>query len=513
MLAAALSVEALRGRAPAVMWLAVAAQLPTAEQLEDLRWWGPRDPVRALTPLADQVRDLSVEAVVHDLRTVTSGTLLVDVTHAMLDPWYLTGIQRVVRGLLAAIPPTDVQLVQVVEPGRVVAVTAQEYADRMTQGRGPRPAESRALRARAVRSGIALLLAARRPLAERLTADRDLAARPAVVAGRRAIRWLYRRELGITEVRRAVLVLPVDGVLLEPEVRTGPAAVDTLLALRDALLARLAIIFHDAITLTHPQYYGEAHLAGFAHYTRLVAAADVLLPVSEASAESARALSRLQAAPAVVRTVPLPVSGLEHAAAAEATTAHGPPLLLAVGSLEPRKNHVRLLRAALLLHERGVHFRLVLVAGSAWLSGRIERELASVRAAGVDVDLRQSVDDDELAGLYASARAAVFVSEVEGYGLPIVEALAHGTPVVCSDSGSMAEIAAAGGCLTVPPRDVDAIADALQRLLQDDDEHRRLRAEATSRPTRSWSDYASDVQRTLLAPPHAPSADSEETGR
>ena len=276
---AALSGEALQGSQAAVAWLALAVRLPTREQLEDLRWWGPRDPVRALDALTAQVQDLAVDDVVHDLEVLPPGTVLVDVTHAMLDPWYLTGIQRVVRGLLAASRPEDVQLVRVAGPGRVQGVTAQDYADRTAQGRGPRPAEVRTVRSRAVRSGIAVLLAARRPLSERLATDRALASAPAVVAGRRAIRWLYRRDLGVADVRRATLVLPLGGVLLEPEVRTGQAAVETLLSLRAALLARLAVVFYDAITLTHPQYYGEPHVAGFAHYTRLLAAADVLLPI------------------------------------------------------------------------------------------------------------------------------------------------------------------------------------------------------------------------------------------
>jgi glycosyltransferase involved in cell wall biosynthesis len=96
------------------------------------------------------------------------------------------------------------------------------------------------------------------------------------------------------------------------------------------------------------------------------------------------------------------------------------------------------------------------------------------------------------------ARCTVFPSLNEGFGLPVAESLACGTPVVTSDFGSMAEIAADGGALLANPREDHSIAAALRTLLVDDAEHARLSQEARQRPTSSWDDYAARVWSTLV---------------
>lgn len=90
------------------------------------------------------------------------------------------------------------------------------------------------------------------------------------------------------------------------------------------------------------------------------------------------------------------------------------------------------------------------------------------------------------------------VSLHEGYGIPVVEALAKGVPVLTSDYGSLAEVAAAGGCLTVDPRDPEAIAAGMRTLLTDDALVDRLRREAAARPARSWEQYATEVWDALV---------------
>lgn len=94
---------------------------------------------------------------------------------------------------------------------------------------------------------------------------------------------------------------------------------------------------------------------------------------------------------------------------------------------------------------------------------------------------------------YAGARFTVFPSLHEGYGLPVAESLAYGTPVITSSYGSTAEIAAAGGCVLVDPRDDDQLVAAMRRLLTDDAELERLRGEARGRPVWTWEQYAAQV--------------------
>jgi glycosyltransferase involved in cell wall biosynthesis len=93
----------------------------------------------------------------------------------------------------------------------------------------------------------------------------------------------------------------------------------------------------------------------------------------------------------------------------------------------------------------------------------------------------------------------LFPSLNEGFGLPVAEALASGTPVVTTRHGSTAEIAEGGGALLVDPRDDHDLADAVGRLLEQPDLHAELRRQAAARPQRTWDEYARDLWTVLVA--------------
>ena len=138
------------------------------------------------------------------------------------------------------------------------------------------------------------------------------------------------------------------------------------------------------------------------------------------------------------------------------------PYLLFVGSLEPRKN----LRAVLEAWTRlGRPVRLVLAGWHAWgAKDWLPQGDPDGREAPV---LTGYVDDETLAALYSGARALVYPSLYEGFGLPILEARACGCPVICSHTSSMPE-AAGDAAHLVDPRDPDALAAALDRVLGDE---------------------------------------------
>jgi glycosyltransferase involved in cell wall biosynthesis len=133
------------------------------------------------------------------------------------------------------------------------------------------------------------------------------------------------------------------------------------------------------------------------------------------------------------------------------------PYLLAVGALEPRKAPELLAAAFARARESGLHAELVF-AGEGRLAGRLD---------GPGVHLLGQVSDDQLDALYRGALALVVPSLLEGYGLPLREALARGVPAVVSDLPSFgAELSPA--VLRVPPGDVDALSEALVRIGGDD---------------------------------------------
>lgn len=126
--------------------------------------------------------------------------------------------------------------------------------------------------------------------------------------------------------------------------------------------------------------------------------------------------------------------------------------------------------------------------------------MAELERSHRPLDVRRAVSDAELDHAYAMASFTVFPSLHEGYGLPVAESLAHGVPVITSDFGSTAEIAADGGALLVDPHDDGALTAAMRTLLTDQQALDRLRDEISGRPERSWRDYADGLWGQLVEP-------------
>jgi len=164
--------------------------------------------------------------------------------------------------------------------------------------------------------------------------------------------------------------------------------------------------------------------------------------------------------------------------------------LLFVGAIEPRKNLARLLAAFEAIHAEGLSDALVIVGKRGWLYddffARLER--SSVRDA---VILPGYVPDEDLPTIYAGAQALVFPSLYEGFGLPVLEAMACGTPVVASNASSLPEVGGAAA-LYFSPTDVEAMAEALRRLLRDVDLRGSMRMAGLNRAAEfSWRGTAS----------------------
>jgi len=154
--------------------------------------------------------------------------------------------------------------------------------------------------------------------------------------------------------------------------------------------------------------------------------------------------------------------------------------LLVVATQEPRKNLVRLARAyAALPAALRAHHPLVIAGGRGWLNEELESAIAPLESRGEARRLGY-VDEAELPALYAGAFAFAFPSLYEGFGLPVLEALASGVPTLTSRNSSLQEIArdAQGDvALCVDPLDEGALRDGLVRLLEDE----TWRAQATPR--------------------------------
>jgi glycosyltransferase involved in cell wall biosynthesis len=169
------------------------------------------------------------------------------------------------------------------------------------------------------------------------------------------------------------------------------------------------------------------------------------------------------------------------------------PYVLAAGTLEPRKNLERLLQAwTRLPGELRDAFEIVLVGPVGWDAEPI---VAAARAARVRI--AGYVPDDELAALYAGCELFCYPSLYEGFGLPVLEAMKAGAPVLTSNVSSLPEVAG-DAAVTVDPLSVDAIAGAIERLLADPGERGRLRAAGRARAQHfSWERTAIQTRSVL----------------
>jgi glycosyltransferase involved in cell wall biosynthesis len=141
------------------------------------------------------------------------------------------------------------------------------------------------------------------------------------------------------------------------------------------------------------------------------------------------------------------------------------PYVLAVGTVQPRKNYGRLIQALARLREQGYDLSLVIAGGRGWLEDPIFETIISTNMQDY-VHMIGFADDSDLPALYRAACCLAFPSLYEGFGFPILEAMASGTPVVTSNVSSLPEVAG-DAALMVDPYDIDAITDSIRRLVED----------------------------------------------
>ena len=313
-------------------------------------------------------------------------------------------------------------------------------------------------------------------------------------------------DLGVSDV-----VVPWQGKHVIPELSARPLRTARLLPLNRYSGGEVAYVGFDCVPIMASATVGQGMTSNFSGNLAAVRHADRVATISHATAVEYRGWramchGRGAAGPEVV-AVPLPVEA-PNPSAADLDTARrmltlpDHPTVLVVGSHEPRKNHLAILHAADLLWREGVQFTLTIVGGGSWNAEDYERVVAELTITGRPLLSLRALPDQLLWAAYQIADVVVFPSLHEGFGLPVAEALAAGTPVITSDFGSMREIVAPDGeplgGLLVNPRDDHAIAEAMRIMLTDKATASRLAAETRQRPARTWDDYANELWAYLV---------------
>lgn len=148
------------------------------------------------------------------------------------------------------------------------------------------------------------------------------------------------------------------------------------------------------------------------------------------------------------------------------------PYIFCVGTIQPRKNYSRVIKALKILRDKHYELDFVIAGGKGWLEDEMYKTIAETGLEN-HVHLVGFVDDEDLAALYSGAECVAFPSLYEGFGFPVLEGMACGTPVVTSNISSLPEVAG-NAALLVDPYDVEAIVDAIQRILDDSELRKTL---------------------------------------
>jgi glycosyltransferase involved in cell wall biosynthesis len=248
--------------------------------------------------------------------------------------------------------------------------------------------------------------------------------------------------------------------------------------------AKLVVMLHDVFLWDRPEWHFRKRLQEMAYHLPRIRAADGVIVSTEYVRSAVN--SRLRVATGSLHKVPLGVADQFHSTGRQrmgamefsvnATVAElnlPQDYVLFVGTIEPRKNLETLFRAfSLLPQETRRAFPLVLAGHRGWRTEPIYAAAEPLQREGT-LRFLGGVPDPILPNLYAGATIFVFPSLDEGFGLPPLEAMACGTPVIISDAPALVEVSGAAA-VVVPRTDAEALAAAIQRLLDDPDERRRM---------------------------------------
>jgi glycosyltransferase involved in cell wall biosynthesis len=255
--------------------------------------------------------------------------------------------------------------------------------------------------------------------------------------------------------------------------------------------ARRVVTFHDMIFLLYPGFHQRTKVMFFSRMIRLAARLANHV-IADSSATRADAIRLLRMQPEAVTTIPLaaderfaPILDPARLDAICHKYHLRRPFLLVVSTLEPRKNLGAAIETLARLRLTGVDCQLAIAGTKGWayesmLAGMSRPELAShIRVLGF-------VSDDDLPALYSASAAFLYPSRYEGFGLPPLEAMACGVPVVASNRSSMPEVVGDGGVL-VDPDDIDAMVTAVASLLRNPSARQEWRRRAVKRAAEfSW---------------------------
>ena len=416
-------------------------------------------------------------------------TVYVEVTTTVAAQ-FTAGYERMVRCLISEVdrlPAAPIRLVPVVATGR-------NDHRRLTESESSQLARHPAggsNRRRADRFG---------PLSP---AVRRAAALPVVGRSRAIISNQRRRMTTSPTLRGLQLGIPAYGSVwldLEPA-WNDPAPRAELLTRLAAEGVHSAVMIADVMPELHPEWFDEGQRRLFGGWLDAhLEHSGLFLCISHNTEADLRSVARRRGFTHELNCEVIPLG-------AELPRSEGEPerpelpagigrFLLVVGTLEPRKNQALVLDAFERLARRHDDLGLVLVGRQGWMVDELAERIRSSPLNGSRLAWPDAVTDQQLAWLYRNAFLTIAPSHYEGLGVPVMEALGHGSPTLASTGGALAE--AGGGFVeTIDPTDLDALCVAVERHLIDPAHHRALVETAGRYQPRAWAEGATAMADAL----------------
>ena len=290
-------------------------------------------------------------------------------------------------------------------------------------------------------------------------------------------------------------------VLFLPEVVLDGQAAERISWARTQGLRQAALVY-DLIPVFHQELCDPGLVDRFPAYLQALAQTDAVWSISDFTLQQLQTYitGQQRKMPAVNETVWLPGQFGAERPRADDGVSPAEIRILCVSTLEPRKNHLRLLQAFEILQERRPELpvRLVLIGNRYAGAPQIADQVQATCRRNPSIEWQGPIDDDRLTAEFHRAAFTVYPSTIEGFGLPILESLWMARPCLTHCGGVMRELAAGGGCLMVNMTDTQALASALEQLAADANLRKQLGREARNRHIATWQEYAAEIAGRLL---------------
>ena len=450
-----------------LVYYVLSGSLPIKDDLISLRWGYQQNGISGASEAYEKLQKEFVEDSKISFVNLEPDSICIDISHTINYP-FNTGIQRVIRQLGANLL-TNPRVNWVVwnENHQVWQLVDRKIVSEKLPFRHEAETSSvEKKNGRIVKVLIAAfwhgLFSSYRYLIS--NSGREQALRTSLLM--RSIKFFKSRHLnnstGGNYLSESIQVpLLYNQTLLIVEPIQGERIVSRLLYFRN--IGNLSVLVYDLLPISNPEFFASSSIQTFPNYLNLLSKASNIVTISEFTLKQVKKFT-IEDSNRNIKSIHLPIGFNE--VLDDKSNGVTPPKFLCVGSIEPRKNHLSILRAAEDCWQKGFEFQLVLAGGQGWNNGSVIEYCKELKTKNRDLRIINDASDSALLHLYSEAFVYISVPWVEGFGLPLAEAMSTGKPVIASDISSHREFGEKKNVFFVAPDDVYGIASLMSGLLK-----------------------------------------------